>query len=189
MESSVEKFERPGVKGWLHLPDKPRAAMALTHGAAGNCEAPLLVAVAKAFAESRYAVLRYDLPYRQLRRSGSPSSAQGKDRDGIRLAVAALRTGVPGVPTYLSGHSYGGRQSTMVAAEDLNVADGLLLLSYPLHPVGQPEKLRTEHFPALRVPAMFVHGTRDGFGSIAEMEAALKLIPGRTKLIPVERAG
>ncbi len=76
----------------------------------------------------------------------------------------------------------------MVAAEDPSVADALLLLSYPLHPPGDAEKLRTAHFAQLRTPVLFVHGTRDPFGSIAEMEAALKLIPARTKLEVVEGA-
>jgi predicted alpha/beta-hydrolase family hydrolase len=70
----------------------------------------------------------------------------------------------------------------MLAAEDASVADGLLLLSYPLHPPAQPEKLRTEHFPMLGTPALFVHGTRDEFGTLAEMEAALQGVAGRTQL-------
>jgi predicted alpha/beta-hydrolase family hydrolase len=66
---------------------------------------------------------------------------------------------------------------------------GLLLMSYPLHPPRKPAQLRTQHFFDLRTPALFVHGTRDPFGSIAEMEPALKLIPARTKLLTVEGAG
>ncbi len=76
----------------------------------------------------------------------------------------------------------------MLSAEDPAIAGALLLLSYPLHPPRQPEKPRTDHFVALRTPALFVHGTRDPFGSIAEMEAALRLIPAKTTLLPVEGA-
>jgi hypothetical protein len=163
--------------------------MALTHGAGSNCEAPLLVAVARAFAAKGLVVLRYDLAYRQLRPRGSPSGSAQRDRDSIRLAAEALRDVVPGARLILAGHSYGGRQSSMLAAEDSLVAGALLLLSFPLHPPGQAEKLRTGHFPELRAPALFVHGTRDPFGSIAEMTAALKLIPGPTRLHAVEGAG
>lgn len=177
------RIEQQGVRGWLHLPvGAPSSALGLTHGAGGNCDAALLVAVAEAFAVNGWAVLRYDLPFRQARPHGPPARAQSRDRDGIRHAASALRELVPEVPLYLSGHSYGGRQTTMLAAENSSVADGLLLLSYPLHPPAQPEKLRTEHFPALRVPSLFVHGTRDEFGSLPEMEAALRLIPGHTEL-------
>ncbi len=77
----------------------------------------------------------------------------------------------------------------MVAAEDSALADGLLLLSYPLHPPGKPAQLRVEHFPKLRVPALFVHGTRDPFGSVDEMVDAIRLIPATARLEVVGGAG
>lgn len=183
-------FEQAGVRGWLHSPDgTPVAALGLTHGAGANCQAALLVAVAEAFCAKGFAVLRYDLPFRQARPSGPPTGSQARDREGIRHVSQVLRELVPGVPLYLGGHSYGGRQTTMIAAEDRSVADALLLLSYPLHPPAQPDKLRTEHFPQLHVPALFVHGVKDEFGTIPEVEAALALIPARTQLRPVDKAG
>jgi predicted alpha/beta-hydrolase family hydrolase len=77
----------------------------------------------------------------------------------------------------------------MLAAETPGLVEGLLLLSYPLHPPKKPQQLRTAHFPNLRTPALFVHGTRDDFGSIEEMRAALQLIPAATTLVPIEGAG
>lgn len=77
----------------------------------------------------------------------------------------------------------------MLAADEPALVDGLLLLSYPLHPPRRPEELRTAHFPRLQAPALFVHGARDGFGTISEIEAALTLIPARTELLPVEGVG
>jgi predicted alpha/beta-hydrolase family hydrolase len=77
----------------------------------------------------------------------------------------------------------------MLLAEDSSVAEGLLLFSYPLHPPKKPQELRTGHFPRIANPALFVHGTSDPFGSIEEMQSSLALIPGRTKLLPVENAG
>lgn len=77
----------------------------------------------------------------------------------------------------------------MLAASEPGLVDQLLLLSYPLHPPQRPSELRTGHFSSLQTPAMFVHGTRDGFGSIDEVVAALKLIPTRTELLPVTGAG
>jgi predicted alpha/beta-hydrolase family hydrolase len=193
MNSSMDgprTFEQAGVRGWLHSPVQPPvAALALTHGAGSNAQAALLVAVADAFCATGFAVLRYDLPFRQARPSGPPTGSQARDREGIRQAAQALRGVAPSVPLYLGGHSYGGRQTTMLAAEDSSVADALLLLSYPLHPPAQPEKLRTEHFPQLHVPSLFVHGTKDEFGTIAELGSAISLIPARTLLQPVEKAG
>jgi hypothetical protein len=90
---------------------------------------------------------------------------------------------------FLGGHSYGGRQATMLCAADPGLVSGLLLLSYPLHPPRKPEQLRTQHFPQLRNPNLFVHGTRDAFGSIEELTRALQLIPAKTELMTVEGAG
>lgn len=73
--------------------------------------------------------------------------------------------------------------------QEPDLVAGLLLISYPLHPPRRPEQQRTQHLPSLRTPTLFVHGTHDAFGSIAEMEHALKMIPARTKLLPVEGAG
>lgn len=163
-------------------------ALAITHGAGSNCEAPLLIAIAEAFAAAGLYVLRFDLPYRQQRAHGPPFPAQAaRDREGIRRAVEALRE-VGASHIFLGGHSYGGRQATMLAAEDPRIADALLLLSYPLHPPRKPLELRTAHFAKLQTPALFVHGTRDPFGSIDEMRAALAAIPGRNELIEVAGA-
>ena len=90
---------------------------------------------------------------------------------------------------FLGGHSYGGRQASMLAAEAPELVERLLLLSYPLHPPKKPQELRTNHFSSLQTPAVFVSGERDGFGSTAELEAALKLIPARTELLMVANAG
>jgi hypothetical protein len=77
----------------------------------------------------------------------------------------------------------------MLAASEPGLVEALLLLSYPLHPPRRPDQLRTQHWPRLQTPALFVHGARDGFGSLDEMTAALALIPARTQLLPVESAG
>jgi predicted alpha/beta-hydrolase family hydrolase len=159
----------------------------LTHGAGSNASSPLMLAVAKAFEEAGYAVLRYDLPFRQARPHGPPFPAQAaQDRAGLEQAV---REHAKGRPVILGGHSYGGRQASMLAAEKPGLADALLLLSYPLHPPRKPEQLRTAHLPRLQTPAIFVHGTRDPFGSPEELRQAMALIPARTMLVEVERAG
>jgi len=90
---------------------------------------------------------------------------------------------------FLGGHSYGGRQSTMLCADQPGLVDGLLLLSYPLHPPRKPDQLRVQHLPKLQTPALFVHGTGDPFGSPEEIEAAVRLIPARTRLLRIEGAG
>ena len=90
---------------------------------------------------------------------------------------------------FLGGHSYGGRQSSMLCAEEPDLVAGLLLLSYPLHPPRKPEQQRTQHLPDLRTATLFISGTRDPFGSIPEIEKAIKMIPAKVKLVGVEGAG
>jgi predicted alpha/beta-hydrolase family hydrolase len=177
----------PDVRGYVHLPqDQPATgALVLAHGAGADARAALLASVARTFAGAGYAVLRCDLPFRQARPAGPPRPSDAPaDRDGLRHAVLAMRRMVTG-PVYLGGHSYGGRQATLLAAAEPGVSDALLLLSYPLHPPRHPENLRTAHFGALRLPALFVHGARDPFGSPAEMRAALALVRSPTELIVV----
>ncbi len=89
----------------------------------------------------------------------------------------------------LGGQSYGGRQATILAAEEPSLVDALLLFSYPLHPPGKPTQLRTEHFPRIRVPVVFVHGTADPFGSIRELEEAISVISAPVKLLRIDGAG
>ncbi len=187
---SVIPFEQPGVRGFLHRPERTGAhALVLTHGAGGNCRSPLLIASAEAFCAEDVAVLRCDLPFRQRRATGPPSpSTAAADREGLRHAVEAMRGLVPG-QIFLGGQSYGGRQATMLAADEPEIASALLLFSYPLHPPGKPDRLRIEHFPRLRVRAVFVHGASDPFGSPQELRSAVSLIPAHIEIIPIAGAG
>jgi uncharacterized protein len=188
--ASFAPFEKEGVRGFLHIPaGGPKRGLALTHGAGGNCSSEPLVKVADAFQKAGLAVLRCDLPYRQQRPSGPPPPGKSAaDRAGLKLALAALRDIVKG-DVYLGGHSYGGRQASMLVAGEPALSAGLLLLSYPLHPPNKPEQMRTDHFPKLKTPSVFVHGTADPFASTEEMEAALALIPAPTKLVEIDGAG
>jgi len=181
---------QPAVRGYLHRPENSnKDGLVLSHGAGSNAQAPLLIALAEVFSEAGFTVLRCDLPYRQLRPYGPPGPGDAApDREGLKNAIAALRKQAAG-RLFLGGHSYGGRQSTMLCAEEPNLVDGLLLLSYPLHPPRKPEQLRTQHLPKLRTPSLFVEGTRDPFGSTEEMEAAIQLITARTHLLKIEGAG
>jgi hypothetical protein len=209
----VNESVDPPIRGFLHTPDTPTGdVLILTHGAGGNAQAPLLRALADAFSNAGIAVLRCNLPYRQLRPFGPPGPGDAtRDRAGLKNAVAAMKQGAAikqGAPLlasvarsgdfpepghkgriFLGGHSYGGRQSSMLCAEEPELVAGLLLLSYPLHPPRKPQQQRTQHLPDLRTPTLFVQGTRDPFASIAELERALKMIPAKTKLLPIEGAG
>jgi hypothetical protein len=194
MNDSAASFSddslNPAIRGFLHAPANANGdGLILTHGAGSDCNARFLVALAETFAGHGYTVLRCDLSFRQERRTGPPFPGNAeRDRAGLRNAVAVLRKRVAG-RVFLGGHSYGGRQVTMLCAAEPDLVSGLLLLSYPLHPPRKPEQLRIQHLPNLRTPSLFVHGTRDPFASSEEMKKALALIPAKNELLEVEGAG
>lgn len=175
------------MQSW-HDPQSPNGwGLILTHGAGSNANAPLLRAIADQFANAGFFVLRYDLPYREARPHGPPFPAQAaRDREGIKSAAESMRTRASKI--LAAGSSYGGRQTTIAASENPQMADALLLLSYPLHPPGRPDQPRTDHFPKIQTPSLFIHGTRDPFASPEELRAALSLIPAPTNLILIEGA-
>ena len=145
----------------------------LTPGASATRQQPSLVALDEAVSALGVTVERMDFPYTQAGR-------KAPDRPPVLLE--AVRQGAEALAVddlYLGGRSMGGRMCSMAVADGLVPnARGLVLVSYPLHPPGKPDKLRTEHFPRLHLPCLFVSGTKDTFGTPAELEAATKAIPG-----------
>lgn len=186
----VEQIEREGVRGFLHRPTTANGSgLVLTHGAGSDCNGPLLVAVANTFSAAGLYVLRCDLAFRQQRPKGPPfPSAAAADRESLRKALGALRPMISG-SLFLGGHSYGGRQASMLAAQEPEIAAALLLLAYPLHPPNKPAQLRTAHFTEIRTRSVFVSGAADPFGSPAELQTGLSLIPAQSHLLIVEGAG
>lgn len=154
----------------------PPSGLLLTHGAGSDRDHPTLLALERALAP--LPVHRMNFPYR--RRPGK----RPPDRAPVlvaslhdELAVWSAEAGINADDVVLGGRSLGGRICSMAVAEGL-AARGLILLSYPLHPPGKPEKLRTEHFPAIGVPCLFVSGDRDPFGKPDELLEATAAISG-----------
>lgn len=180
----IDPVDEGLVQGYLHRAPGERAIV-LAHGAGSDANSRLLVALAEEFASNNWSVLRLNLPFRQ--RGGAPLPATANiDREGIRDAATFLRR-AGYTQIYAGGHSYGGRQASMLCAGQSEVATALLLLSYPLHPPRRPQQLRTAHFPQLTTPALFVHGERDPFGSPEEMQSALAQLPA-SRLLMVKKA-
>jgi uncharacterized protein len=187
----------PATPGYLHKPAQSNhTAIVLTHGAGGNCHSRLLVSVSEALAAAGFTVFRFDLPFRQARPQGPPHpGTAAADREGLRQTAAQMklfmkdaRRSSANVRVFLGGHSYGGRQASLLLAENPETADALLLLSYPLHPPNKPTELRTKHFPQLSKPAFFVQGTRDPFATIEELSLALQQIPAPHQLLEIPNA-
>ncbi len=176
------------IAGIAHRPTgEPSGVIVLTHGAGGSRESPLLIRICDEWAARGWLAVRYNLPFRRRRPKGPPSGSAAGDRDGIAESIALARTLADG-PLLAGGHSYGGRQTSMVSAENPELLDALTLFSYPLHPPGKPEHLRTEHFPSITTPTVFTHGTSDPFGTIAELRQSTELIPAATQIVEITGA-
>jgi predicted alpha/beta-hydrolase family hydrolase len=179
------------IAGVAHEPEHtPRGVAVLTHGAGGSRESELLQRVCDEWARRGWLAVRYNLPYRRRRPTGPPSGSAATDRAGIVEAITVCR-GLADGPLIAGGHSYGGRQTSMVAAgreaSPIKV-DVLTLFSYPVHPPGKPERARTEHLPDITVPTVFAHGTSDPFGTPAEVHDAAALIAAPTEVVEIPGA-
>lgn len=176
------------IAGIAHEPaGVPSGIVVLTHGAGGNRDSTLLQRVCDEWARQGWLAVRYNLPYRRRRPKGPPSGSAAGDRTGIAEAVEVCR-GLADGPLIAGGHSYGGRQTSMVVAAGAVTVDALTLFSYPVHPPGKPERPRTEHLPDIRVPTVFVHGTSDPFGTPAEVRDAAGLIAAPTEIVEISGA-
>lgn len=175
------------IAGVAHEPaGEAQGVVVLTHGAGGNRDSAMLVKLCDEWAVRGWLAVRYNLPYRRRRPKGPPSGSAAGDQEGIVEAIALARSLTDG-PVIAGGHSYGGRMTSMVAAEGAG-PDVLTLFSYPLHPPGKPERARTEHLSRITVPTVFTHGTSDPFGTIDELTAAAALVSGPTELVVIDGA-
>lgn len=175
-----------GIAGVAHPPaGRPAGTVVLTHGAGGDRDSAVLVAVCEEWALRGWLAIRYNLPFRRRRPKGPPSGPAA-DLAGIDAAIALAADAADG-PVVAGGISYGGRLTSMAVAAGSRV-HALTLFSYPLHPPGRPERLRTGHFGSIGAPTVFTHGTADPFGTLAELRAAAALIPARTEIVEVAGA-
>jgi hypothetical protein len=176
------------IAGVAHRPQgTPAGVVVLTHGAGGNRESQLLQQVCDEWARRGWLGVRYNLPYRRRRPTGPPSGSAATDRAGIVDAITVCRDLAAG-PLIAGGHSYGGRQTSMVVASAEATVDVLTLFSYPVHPPGKPERPRTEHLPEITVPTVFTHGTSDPFGTPGEVRDAAALIAPPTEVVEIAGA-
>jgi predicted alpha/beta-hydrolase family hydrolase len=150
--------------------------LALTHGAGGTFETPSLVAYAEAMATRGLHVVRFNLPYVELgKKTPGP---QDRDEACWRDVAELLRRRARRL--LLGGRSYGGRMATHVVADGVSCA-GLVLLAYPLHPPGKPERLRAAHLERIMAPMLFLQGTRDPFADPTLLARTLAKLPGATR--------
>lgn len=169
-----------GVTAAWDRPDDPRALLVLGHGAGGDHKDAMLRGVASELTGSGIATLRFNFPYRESGRRAP--GAQKASEDCFREVASVAKE--EGLPLYLGGKSYGGRMATHIVADGFDVT-GLVLLSYPLHPPGRPEKIRDEHLKRIGAPMLFVQGTRDSFAKPELLDRTIDALSNAT-LVRIE---
>jgi predicted alpha/beta-hydrolase family hydrolase len=173
------------VSGLLVNPPKASALYVLAHGAGAGMAHPFLAQIATLFAERGIATLRYQFPYmeRGSKRPDTPKVAEA----AVAAAVAEARRLAPKLPLFAGGKSFGGRMTSQAAAHDLIPAvKGLVFLGFPLHPPGAPADTRGDHLADVKVPMLFLQGTRDEFADLSLLKPLVARLGKRATLHLVE---
>lgn len=187
-------FEDLELEAVLDRPDgAPRCAFLFAHGSGAGKDSDFMTDLGVRLAKEGYAVMRFDYPYMQRARElgkRRPPDRRPTLEKSHRRALEELIERVPDTRILLGGKSLGGRMSSYLVAEDndLGRAAGLVFFGYPLHPKQKPEKLRTEHFPILAVPTLFLQGTRDELCSLDLLQASLATFGGAVTLEVIDAA-
>jgi predicted alpha/beta-hydrolase family hydrolase len=169
------------VSGLLQMPPRARACYVLAHGAGAGMEHPFMAAVAVELAERGIASLRYQFPYmeRGTKRPDPPQLAQAT----VRAAVIEAQRLVPDLPRFAGGKSFGGRMTSQAqAAAPLPDVRGLIFLGFPLHPAGRPSQDRAKHLFDVRLPMLFLQGSRDALAALDELRPVCKALGRRATL-------
>jgi predicted alpha/beta-hydrolase family hydrolase len=174
---------RVRVSGVYARPSKPAATLAVAHGAGAGMDHPFLAGFSRAMNDEGIATLRFNFVYLENgRRSPDP---EGLLRETWLAAFAAAATRAKGEPVWAGGKSLGGRIASMAVADGMPAA-GLVFLGYPLHPPGKPERIRDAHLHEIRVPMLFLEGTRDPFATTELIAGVVAKLEGLATLVPIE---
>jgi len=168
-DSTIAVGDKIRVSALLNAPSRARACYVLAHGAGAGMSHPFMAAVATELAERGIATFRYQFPYMEQggKRPDPPRLAQAT----VRAAVAEAARRLPKLPLFAGGKSFGGRMTSQAqAAEPLARVHGLIFLGFPLHPAGKPSQERGQHLFEVRVPMLFLQGTRDALATLDQIE-------------------
>jgi predicted alpha/beta-hydrolase family hydrolase len=169
------------VSGLLLAPPRARACYVLAHGAGAGMAHPFMQCVADELAQRGIASLRFQFPYMEKRakRPDPPALAQA----AVRAAVLAAGKALPDLPLVAGGKSFGGRMTSQAQARDpLPGVIGLAFLGFPLHPAGKPSDQRAAHLADVRIPMLFLQGTRDALANLDKLESVIASLAPRAPL-------
>lgn len=175
------------TSGLLHVPAKAEACYVFAHGAGAGMTHVFMAAIAQGLAERGIATLRFNFPF--MERGSKRPDALAVAHAAIRAAVAEAAKRLPGVPLFAGGKSFGGRMTTQAqAAEPLPGVKGIVLVGFPLHAAGKPSTDRAAHLAGVKVPMLFLQGTRDGLADLALITQTTAQLGKRATLHVVEGA-
>lgn len=169
------------VSALLLRPEAARAAYVFAHGAGAGMAHPSMAALAEGLAERGIATLRYQFPYMEKgsKRPDPPAVAQAT----VRAAVAEMTRHCGELPLFAGGKSFGGRMTSQAQAKaPLESVRGLVFLGFPLHPAGKPSSERAAHLAEVKIPMLFLQGTRDALAELELLEPVVKGLGGRANL-------
>lgn len=173
------------VSAVLRRPPGAHALLVLAHGAGAGMRHPFMDALAAGFGRCGVATLRYQFPYMEAgRRRPDPAPVAVQ---AVRTAVAAARRRSRGIPVFAGGKSFGGRMTSTAAAEGLDGVSGLVLLGFPLHPAGRVDRARAGHLFDVRLPMLFVQGSRDRLADLTTMHAVVQHLGRGASLHVIEQ--
>lgn len=172
--------EKGEVSALLIKPDVATHILVLGHGASSNMRSPLLQTIAENLADQGIATFRYNFPYSE---KGGGRNSVATCTETIRSAVEAARAAAPDLPILAGGHSFSGRMTSTAASESpLENVKGLVFFSFPLHPAGEPATKRADHLSDVRIPMLFLSGTRDALAELNLLQPVVKTLGKRATL-------
>jgi len=189
-QTGAVRFDVDGthaVSGLLHVPEKAVACYVVAHGAGAGMTHPFMAAVADGLGERRIATLRYQFPSMEqgLRRPDRPALAHAT----VRAAIAAAARLTPSLPLVAGGKSFGGRMTSQAQAEaPLPGVRGLVFLGFPLHPASKPSDDRAKHLSEVRIPMLFLQGSRDTLANPQLLVPLVERLGDTATLRPVQDA-
>lgn len=189
-QTEEQKFiatpERGEVSALLIRPEGATHLLVLGHGASTNMRHATLAAIAEALAEQRIATFRYNFPYSE---HGTYRNSAAVCVETIRNAVRAAHAAAPDLTLLAGGHSFGGRMTTTAQSETpLENVAALVLFSFPLHLPGRPDTKRAEHLAAIKIPMLFLSGTRDELATLDLLEPVIKGLGKKAVLHKIDTA-
>jgi predicted alpha/beta-hydrolase family hydrolase len=174
------------VSARCFIPAKPICVLSLAHGAGANMDHIFMETLATKLAEEGVATLRFNFPFTENKKGRPDSPAVA--HQAIKAAIEKAHELFPKLPLFVAGKSFGGRMSSQyLSANHDETVSGLIFYGFPLHQPGNPSVERAEHLKQVKVPMLFLQGTRDALATIALIEKVVKPLK-KAKLVKLEGA-